>query len=367
MERIQKWLKKYFVPHEGNSYKPHFLRHEAMLSVFFVVIVIELGFLVQVFLVFNKTNFLAEVLPGVLTSLTNQERAQNNVPPLTENALLDQAAQDKANDMATFGYFAHTSPEGKTPWYWFGLVGYRYQAAGENLAVNYFESADVATAWMNSPEHRANIVKAGYTDIGIGVASGVYEGQNTVFVAQEFGKPFPVASAEELIPPATPPTAPVATPTPAPIKPKTTPAPVAPKTTAKTTPTVATKPVVTPPTVVITPVAIKILGEETTSAPTTTTNFSIFSTLKLFVEKVLTSPGKYVNYIYGAFLALIVMALLMAIFIKSEMQHPAILLRGFSLLAIVIALLFINIKVVHVKTNVEASGASATVLEAFSQ
>src|SRR3989344_2881588 len=229
MDRISKWLKKYFVPHEGNSFEPHFLRHETITFLFLAVIVIELGFLVQVFIVFDKTKFLAAVLPGVLTSLTNDARAENNLPALTENSLLDEAARLKAEDMAARGYFAHTSPDGKSPWYWFNQVNYRYSLAGENLAVNFFESEDVARAWMNSPTHRANIVKKDYTEIGIGVANGIFEGRNTVFVAQLFGKPAIVAPIEApkktpVAPsqptPSTPPPAPtpptVATPAPIP-------------------------------------------------------------------------------------------------------------------------------------------------------
>src|SRR3989344_8584059 len=108
MDRISKWLKKYFVPHEGNSFEPHFLRHETITFLFLAVIVIELGFLVQVFIVFDKTKFLAAVLPGVLTSLTNDARAESNLSPLVENSLLDEAARRKAEDMAARGYFAHT-------------------------------------------------------------------------------------------------------------------------------------------------------------------------------------------------------------------------------------------------------------------
>src|SRR3990167_2129094 len=108
MKRLHKWLKTYFIPHEENEYKPHFLRHRSVLMIFFVVIIIELGFLVQVFFVFDKTKFLAAVLPGVLTSLTNDARAENNLPALTENFLLDEAARLKAEDMAARGYFAHT-------------------------------------------------------------------------------------------------------------------------------------------------------------------------------------------------------------------------------------------------------------------
>ena len=94
------WLKKYFIPHEGNDHQPHFLRHQSMTLVFLLVIVVELGFLAQVFIIFDKTKFLAAVLPGVLTTLTNEERAENNIPPVTENELLKKAAELKAQDMA---------------------------------------------------------------------------------------------------------------------------------------------------------------------------------------------------------------------------------------------------------------------------
>lgn len=132
---------------------------------------------------------LSAVLPGALTVLTNNARAENQAPALSENALLDQAATLKAQDMAAKGYFAHTSPEGKTPWYWFNAVGYHYVYAGENLAVNFTDSADVTAAWMNSPTHRANIVSDHYTEVGTGVATGTYKGREAVFVAQDFGSP----------------------------------------------------------------------------------------------------------------------------------------------------------------------------------
>ncbi len=143
MNSPHKWLKKYFVPHKTNDFKPHFLRHESFLFIALLVIILEVGFLAQVFLVFDKTKFLASVLPGVLESITNDERTLNNVPPLSTNKLLEKAAQLKAEDMANRGYFAHNSPDGKTPWYWLEQVGYKYTHAGENLAVNFFESEDV--------------------------------------------------------------------------------------------------------------------------------------------------------------------------------------------------------------------------------
>lgn len=333
MQRFFQWLKKYFVPHPGNDHKPHFLRHESVLVVFFVIIILELGFLVQVFLVFDKTKFLAAVLPGVLASITNEERAENNAPPLVQSDLLNKAAQLKAEDMATHGYFAHTSPEGKTPWYWFGQVGYSYSSAGENLAVNFFESVDVAKAWMNSPSHRANIIKKDFTEIGIGVASGVYEGRNTVFVAQLFGTPLKVFQI--------------------------------PKAEASPTPVVLPKeiPKTTTPSKPIEPVAIKILGEDTS-----VTQPSVTKSIEVNVEKILTSPRQSVTYVYGGIALLIVLALLLAFFIKFEIQHPLILIRGLFLFAVVIVLLFVNVRVLHLETRVPASDGNnlnANVIEVF--
>ena len=100
----------------------------------------------------------------------------------------------KASDMATSGYFAHISPRGLTPWYWLEQVGYNYQYAGENLAINFTDSQDVTNAWMASPEHRANIEKGQYTEVGTGVATGMYQGKQAIFVAQDFANPLPVST-----------------------------------------------------------------------------------------------------------------------------------------------------------------------------
>ena len=332
MKNISKWFNKYFIPHRENGYRPHFLRHESILVIFLVVIVIELSFLAQVFVVFDKTKFLASVLPAILTDLTNTERSQNDAPPLTENVLLTKAAQMKAQDMAEKGYFAHTSPEGKTPWYWFEQAGYHFTSAGENLAVNFFESSDVATAWMNSPTHRANIVKKEYKEIGIGVASGIYKGRNTVFVAQLFGTPL-ATSAE---PVNTTPVVPVVALKPVALLP----APV-----VTTTPTVA-------------PAATQVLGETTTKSTESP------SGINLFLAKILTSPRNYVNSIYIGILAILSFALLLLWFIKSEIRHPLIMIRGLSLISVIVVLFILNINLdtLHLKTNVTTTDITANAI-----
>lgn len=150
--------------------------------------------------------FVSSVIPTALVNMTNDERGREALGDLTRNALLDAAAEKKAKDMATFGYFEHDSPTGITPWYWFGEVGYDYAYAGENLAVHFTDSEDVVRAWMKSPGHRANIMNGKYTEIGIGTAKGTYKGAPTVFVVQLFGTPAsalpvaePLAPAEERV------------------------------------------------------------------------------------------------------------------------------------------------------------------------
>jgi hypothetical protein len=131
----------------------------------------------------------ATVLVGALSNLTNQERQLNNLKPLKINPLLSKAAQLKAEDMAKNSYFSHTSPEGKTPWYWLDVAGYKYDYAGENLAINFNETKDVVDAWMNSPAHRDNIIKSLYTEVGSGVATGTYEGKTATFIVQDYADP----------------------------------------------------------------------------------------------------------------------------------------------------------------------------------
>lgn len=121
---------------------------------------------------------------GGLHSLTNQERAAYGLAALSLNGKLNSAAQAKAGHMIANNYWAHTSPDGVTPWYWFGWAGYSYTNAGENLAYGFADSAGVIQGWMNSPGHKANVLGS-YKDVGFGYANGAnYQGgQYTVVVA----------------------------------------------------------------------------------------------------------------------------------------------------------------------------------------
>jgi len=185
---VKKLLKKYFIPHEENDHHPHILREASLLG-FLVVILALFGVAVGSHILINRSDMPALVLPKVLVDYANQDRIPSNEGSLTINPLLQQAAQLKANDMATKGYFAHKTPEGYSPWYWLDKVGYDFSYAGENLAVNFSDSIDVNQAWMNSPGHRANILNGNFTEIGIATADGMYQGRQTTFVVEFFGTP----------------------------------------------------------------------------------------------------------------------------------------------------------------------------------
>ncbi len=185
MKRFKNW----FIPHAGNGHTPHMFGSTGALVTVFVVFLLGAGALLGKSFLLGGVSSLSAVLPSVLVDLANQDRTERSLKNLTVNSLLTEAAEKKAADMAAKGYFAHVSPEGREPWFWLQEVGYRYRAAGENLAVHFDDSGAVNKAWMASPSHRANIVNSEFTEIGIGTATGIFEGRQTVFVAQFFGRP----------------------------------------------------------------------------------------------------------------------------------------------------------------------------------
>ncbi len=127
---------------------------------------------------------------GVI-DFTNAARAKNgNKPVLIENSTLDAIALERANDMFAKQYFAHISPSGVAPNELATNRGYAFISFGENIALgNFGGDAKLVDAWMHSPEHRENILRQSYSEIGVAVVHGVYEGQMTWIAVQEFGMP----------------------------------------------------------------------------------------------------------------------------------------------------------------------------------
>ncbi|WP_242964874.1 CAP domain-containing protein [Scatolibacter rhodanostii] len=107
--------------------------------------------------------------------LVNEQRAANGLSPLTLNQDVSNVARAKSQDMHDNNYFAHTSPTYGSPFDMLTSFGISYRAAGENIAMGYSTPEAVMEGWMNSSGHRANILNASFTQIGVGyVADGNY-------------------------------------------------------------------------------------------------------------------------------------------------------------------------------------------------
>ncbi|MGW6009520.1 CAP domain-containing protein [Streptomyces sp. NPDC055210] len=121
----------------------------------------------------------AEVL-----ALTNAERAAAGLPPLAEDPLLTRAAQAHSADMVARAFYSHTAPDGSEPWDRAAAAGSTRRTIGENIACGQRSPAEVVRGWMDSPGHRANILKPAFTHLGVGFAGG---GSAGTYWTQLFG------------------------------------------------------------------------------------------------------------------------------------------------------------------------------------
>ncbi len=127
-------------------------------------------------------------------ALVNQRRSEGAncggtslgpAPALSMNGALSCAARVHSWDMATQGYFDHSSQNGDQPWDRMTKAGYNWRAAGENIAMGQANPTDVMNAWMSSQGHCQNIMNPDFVDIGIG-----YHGASgSKLWTQVFGRP----------------------------------------------------------------------------------------------------------------------------------------------------------------------------------
>jgi hypothetical protein len=194
---MKKFIKSLFLPHEGNNFKAKLIQ-PSFLSL--IVAILLLNQSIMNLVVLAKPGVLgysSDITPDSIVELTNKERQKQGLPPLKINPLLSEAARRKAADMFAFNYWSHTSPSGRSPWYFFKEGGYNYVVAGENLAKDFSNPEGVVTAWMKSPTHRANIVDARFKEIGVAVVDGTLKGYQTTLVVQLFGTRSAYASEGE--------------------------------------------------------------------------------------------------------------------------------------------------------------------------
>jgi uncharacterized protein YkwD len=100
--------------------------------------------------------------------LVNFEREKQGINPLIWNDQLAAVARTHSVDMAQRGFVDHISPDGLSPFDRMDNAGIVYQSAAENIAEGQRTPQEVVEKWMNASGHRANILDASYTHIGVG-------------------------------------------------------------------------------------------------------------------------------------------------------------------------------------------------------
>ena len=125
-----------------------------------------------------------------LHSAINSERSAAGLPTLAAEGCAIYVAQLRSDDMASAGYFSHTSPSGETAFSLLDDLGVPHGWSGENLARNNYpdnESVGVAIRdLMASDGHRANILNTNYTSIGVAVA---FDGEGMKYFTMVFMGP----------------------------------------------------------------------------------------------------------------------------------------------------------------------------------
>jgi len=372
--------RRLFLPSAENDYTPHLLQRAAVVMMAVLVLLSFAATNLQALLWQSSDWLVGTILPAVVVDMTNEERADEAAVPLQRNSLLDEAARLKAEHMAKNSYFAHHSPDGVSPWYWFEKVGYTYAHAGENLAIHFTDSSAVVEAWMKSPSHRANIVNNNYTEIGVGTAKGTFDGFSTVFVVQLFGTPAaPVAAV-------VPEPAPVVTPAPVEVV-ALTPAPT-PLTTEQVEETPVVEPVRAPEPAFAADTPVEVLGteevvsEEVTEVPvveesvvsepievaevvTDNSQTSVFSThfatssglepvsigsvsgttadSLSFVEVAATQPSTILQAVYLGIGMLVATLLLLSIIIGIHHTRPLQVVYGVGLMLLMSGLFYLHV------------------------
>lgn len=121
-------------------------------------------------------------LEAEMITLVNNERKAVGLEPLEADVALREVARRHSADMFIRGYFSHITPEGLTPFDRIREAGISYLIAGENLALA--PTLHIAhNGLMNSPGHRANILRPQFGRIGIGI---MYGGSRGVMITQLF-------------------------------------------------------------------------------------------------------------------------------------------------------------------------------------
>ncbi|HMB66140.1 MAG TPA: CAP domain-containing protein [Patescibacteria group bacterium] len=138
----------------------------------------------------------SDITPEKIIQLTNQKREQKDLSRLTANQYLAQAAYQKAEFLLQNQLFDHNTAKKRFS-DWVKETPYQYSYVGENLAIDFTESKDIIRAWMNSANHKKNLLYPKYKEIGVAVLQGRYQDHDSTLVVQIFGTPLKTAASQE--------------------------------------------------------------------------------------------------------------------------------------------------------------------------
>lgn len=119
----------------------------------------------------------AEITRDNVLAQMNAYRADRGLPPLRFETRMQKAADDRMRDMEEQEYWAHESPDGRSPFTWLRAESYDFEFAGENLAAGFETNEVLVQSWMESPGHRENIMSPLYADCGIAIIDGSTKGR----------------------------------------------------------------------------------------------------------------------------------------------------------------------------------------------
>jgi uncharacterized protein YkwD len=137
-------------------------------------------------------------LESNLFQQVNQLRRSHGLPVFKLSTKLAAAAAQHSTQMGADGYFAHESADHSAFWkrvaHWYPSQGWRSWTVGENLLWSSpgLTPSQAVTLWMNSPEHRANLLNPAWREIGLSAvhfdsAPGAYAGMPVTIVTADFG------------------------------------------------------------------------------------------------------------------------------------------------------------------------------------
>jgi hypothetical protein len=123
--------------------------------------------------------------------LTNKERQERAIHPLTRNEYLNQSALIHTLDMVEHQFVSHTGSDGSGVAQRVSRTGYRWAVVGENLAMGQHTPEEVVQCWMDSPGHRRNILNDRFLEIGVAYIEGVIRSNGVIwrggYWTQNFG------------------------------------------------------------------------------------------------------------------------------------------------------------------------------------